>query len=179
MVQETMEVELQRAQKPEMAYRQLQTALSKLGNTPFEARSVEVCDQFFIPTATLNALKKQVVDRLAEERILHFRPQPISHTIQPAPLFEEVTYKANVVNEAHKRVYEEFGADRVEEGLDKTRQFNGKELMVCKYCIRYEMGMCSRQPEGRKVHLPWYLSDGTHRYRLEFDCARCEMKVFL
>lgn len=179
MVQETMEVELQRAQKPEMAYRQLQTALSKLGNTPFEARSVEVCDQFFIPTATLNALKKQVVDRLAEERILHFRPQPISHTIQPETLFEEVTYKANVVNEAHKRVYEEFGADRVEEGLDKTRQFNGKELMVCKYCIRYEMGMCSRQPEGRKVHLPWYLSDGTHRYRLEFDCARCEMKVLL
>jgi putative protease len=179
LVQEAMEVELQRAQKPEMAYRQLQTALSKLGNTPFEARSVEVCDQFFIPTATLNALKKQVVDRLAEERILHFRPQPISHTIQPETLFEEVTYKANVVNEFHKRLYEEFGAERVEEGLDKTRQFNGKELMVCKYCIRYEMGMCSRQPEGRKVHLPWYLSDGTHRYRLEFDCARCEMKVLL
>lgn len=179
VVRQSMDMALQTAQKPEMAAQQLHTSLSKLGNTPFEARSVEVCDQFFIPTSHLNALKKQVLEQLEEERISHFRPLPETFTIHPEPLFGEVTYKANVVNEAHKRLYEDFGAERVEEGLDKTRQFDGKELMVCKYCIRFEMGMCSRQPEGRKVHLPWYLSDGTHRYRLEFDCARCEMKVLL
>lgn len=178
-VKKTVDVELQGAQKPEMASQQLQTALSKLGNTPFEARSIEVCDRFFIPTSQLNALKKQVLEQLAEERIRHFRPQPVASAIHPEPLFDVLTYKANVVNEAHRRLYEEFGAGRVEDGLDKSRQFEGKELMVCKYCLRFEMGMCSRQPSGRAAKLPWYLSDGTRRYRLEFDCARCEMKVLL
>ncbi|MBO4488682.1 MAG: U32 family peptidase [Bacteroidales bacterium] len=176
-VKQSMDITLQAAQKPEMAAQQLQTALSKLGNTSFEARSVKVCDQFFIPTSTLNILKKQVVEQLEEERVRHFYPQEVARQAHPEPLFDEVSYKANVVNAAHRKLYADFGASKVEEGLDQSRDFKGKELMVCKYCIRYELGLCSRQPEGRKVHLPWYLSDGTHRYRLEFDCARCQMKV--
>lgn len=171
--------QLSLAQKPEMAAHQLQNALSKVGNTPFEARYVTVDDRFFIPTSQLNMAKKQVLEMLAEERIRHFRPQPVALTIHPEPLYDALTYKANVVNEAHRSLYEDFGADRVENGLDKSRQFEGKELMVCKYCLRFEMGMCSRQPSGRAAKLPWYLSDGTRRYRLEFDCARCEMKVLL
>lgn len=176
-VKQSMNMALQTAQKPEMAAQQLQNALSKLGNTPFEARSVKVCDQFFIPTSTLNVLKKQVVEQLEEERVRHFHPQEVACLAHPEPLYDEVSYKANVVNAHHRAIYEAFGASRVEEGLDRSRDFKGKELMVCKYCIRFELGLCSRQPSGREVKLPWYLSDGTHRYRLEFDCAHCQMKV--
>jgi len=176
--QATMPTELQAAQKPEMAAKQLETALTKVGNTPFETRNVDVCDAFFIPTSQLNTLKKDVLEKLEEERLLHFRPQNAEHSIRQEKLFDKVTYKANVINKAHRNLYAEFGADSVEEGLDKTRTFEGKELMVCKYCIRYEMGLCSRQPSGKNVRLPWYLSDGSNKYRLEFDCARCEMKVF-
>lgn len=177
--QVAVSAQLSLAQKREMTAQQLQNALSKVGNTPFEARYVRVGDRFFIPTSQLNMAKKQVLEMLVEERVRHFRPQPVALTIHPEPLYDALTYKANVVNEAHRRLYEDFGANRVEDGLDKSRQFEGKELMVCKYCLRFEMGMCSRQPSGRAAKLPWYLSDGTRRYRLEFDCARCEMKVLL
>ncbi|MCR4965952.1 MAG: U32 family peptidase [Bacteroidales bacterium] len=170
-------IDLQFAQKPEMAARQLENALTKVGNTPFETRNVNVCDKFFIPTSQLNVLKKQALDNLEQARIQHFQPYEVDREMKKDNLFQEVTYKANVVNEAHRSIYTSFGAESVEDGLDKSRAFEGKELMVCKYCLRYEMGLCSKQPIGKIVRLPWFLSDGTHKYRLEFDCARCEMKV--
>ena len=59
-----------------------------------------------------------------------------------------------------------------------TRDFGGKELMECKYCLRYELGCCSREGyTAASVGLPWYLTDGRHRFRLDFDCGKCCMRI--
>ena len=96
---------------------------------------------------------------------------------QPEPMFDKADYKRNITNELHRSVYEDFGAQSVEYGLDKTLDFKGKEMMVCKYCIRYEIGACSRQKGGGALKLPLYLQNERHRFRLEFDCKECVMKV--
>ena len=53
-------------------------------------------------------------------------------------------------------------------------------LMTCRYCLKNELGWC-RKHGGVPVQAvePLYLnlSDG-RRFRLEFDCRRCEMKVW-
>lgn len=53
--------------------------------------------------------------------------------------------------------------------------------MFCKHCLRYSMGWC---PVHHKVKSPYrepyYLvsTDG-RRFRLDFDCKVCQMKVSL
>ena len=49
-------------------------------------------------------------------------------------------------------------------------------LMLTKYCIRYELGLCSRH-QGAGDPGPLFLRNNGRRLALHFDCARCEMKV--
>lgn len=52
-------------------------------------------------------------------------------------------------------------------------------LMFCKHCLRYSMGWCPvHQRERSPYREPYYLvsTDGK-RFRLEFDCRNCQMKV--
>ena len=51
--------------------------------------------------------------------------------------------------------------------------------MFCRHCLRYSMGWCPVHQKGRSPYRePYYLasSDG-RRFRLEFDCKNCQMKV--
>lgn len=50
-------------------------------------------------------------------------------------------------------------------------------LMISRYCIRYELGMCPRY-QGAKESGPLYLLNNGRRLDLRFDCAACEMSVY-
>ena len=43
------------------------------------------------------------------------------------------------------------------------------------YCIRREIGECLKERPRLKGDL--WLERGANRYRLEFDCVRCEMSL--
>ena len=61
----------------------------------------------------------------------------------------------------------------------------GTVLMRCRYCIRYELGLCRRQqPEGTPSRPPghnatplYLVSQDGRCFRLDFDCAHCQMLV--
>lgn len=168
------------AQKPEVAERQLRTSLSKLGDTPFGLRRLTIeMAPCFLQAAVVNQMRGEAVERLVATRMERFRPEDDVREYRPEPLFGEADYKRNITNELHRAVYEDFGAAKVEYGLDKTLDFKNKEVMVCKYCIRYEMGVCSKQKGGGELALPLYLQNDHHRFRLDFDCRNCVMKVVL
>lgn len=175
----TESIEYTAAQQPEKMAETLRTALSKLGGTPFEARTVTIptCTAF-LRAGFINELKSKAVEQLIATRIAHFRPQDTPLHYSPTPLFQKADYLRNITNEAHKAVYADFGATDIEYGLDKTEDYAGKAVMTCKYCLRYELGWCHRRIDGSKApNDPLYLVSGKHRFRLEFDCARCEMKI--
>ena len=175
----TENVELTAAQQPEKMEETLRTALSKLGGTPFEARNITIpkCTAF-LRAGYINELKSKVVEKLTAARIAHFRPQDTPLQYSPTPLFQKADYLRNITNEAHRSVYVDFGATEIEYGLDKTENYAGKALMTCKYCLRYELGWCHRRIDGSKAPKdPLYLVSGKRRFRLEFDCGKCEMKV--
>ena len=175
----TENIELTTAQQPEKMAETLRTTLSKLGNTPFEARHIEIpkCT-VFLRAGYINELKSKAVEKLSAARIAHFRPQDTPLRYSPEPLFQNADYLRNITNEAHRAVYEDFGAKEMEYGLDKTEEYAGKSLMTCKYCLRYELGWCHHRIDGSKAPKdPLYLVSGKHRFRLAFDCGKCEMRI--
>ena len=172
-------VEMAPAQQPEKMAETMRTALSKLGGTPFEARSINIptCTAF-LRAGFINELKSKAVEQLMEERVRYFRPEDVHREYCPEKLFQRADYLRNITNEAHKSVYEDFGATDIEYGLDKTEDYAGKAVMTCKYCLRYELGWCHRRIDGSKApNDPLFLVSGKRRFRLEFDCGKCEMRV--
>ena len=171
-------VELTPAQQPEKMRETLRTALSKLGGTPFEARSITIpkCTAF-LRAGYINELKTKAVERLTAERVVHFRPVDVPLCYRPEPMFQHADYLRNITNESHKAVYEDFGAQTIEYGLDKTEDYADKTVMTCKYCLRYEVGWCSRKSSEKCPPQPLYLVSGRFKFRLVFDCASCVMKL--
>ncbi len=171
-------VEYAEAQQPEKMAETLRTLLAKLGNTPFAVRNISIpkCT-VFLRAGFVNELKGRVVERLCADRVTYFHPQDILLKYCPEPLFQHADYLRNITNEAHKSVYEDFGAKEIEYGLDKAEDYTGKTVMTCKYCLRNELGWCSRNPSEKCPSQPLYLVSGRFRFRLEFDCGKCEMRV--
>lgn len=160
----------------------LRNQLGKLGNTPFEARDIRIdlSDNWFIPASELSELRRNAVERLLELRKINYR-QEIFRLKEGKSKFpvSTLTYLGNVMNNSAAEFYKNHGVLKVMPAFEKE-QPKDAVLMFCKHCIRYSMGWC---PVHHKVRSPfrepYYLvsSDG-RRFRLEFDCKQCQMKVF-
>ena len=178
----TVEERMERtpAQQPEKMRETLRTALSKLGGTPFEVCTITIpmCTAF-LRAGYINELKTKAVERLIASRVAHFRPIDVPLRYRPEQLFQHADYLRNITNEAHKAVYEDFGAQTIEYGLDKTEDYAGKTVMTCKYCLRHELGWCSRKSSEKCPPQPLYLVSGRFKFRLVFDCASCVMKLIV
>lgn len=112
-----------------------------------------------------------------------------------------LSYKANVANHIARETYSALGASDIDEAFELSHRPD-TELMRTKYCIRFELGLCpvrqlSAKPQAGRgqsagnnsadqrtsaagtVARPssLYLTNNGKRYKLLFDCARCEMVV--
>ena len=74
--------------------------------------------------------------------------------------------------------YKERGASCVEPAFELRHQ-DDVPLMFCRHCIRYSLKMCPKRHDCSSTHKELYLrlSNGK-RFRLEFDCKNCIMKVY-
>ncbi|MDN0072541.1 U32 family peptidase [Bacteroides caecigallinarum] len=174
---------LERAKEPARTPQtdNLRNQLSKLGNTPFEANDIKIdlSDNWFIPSSELSELRRNAVEKLLEARRINYRREVFrlkeSKTKFPV---STLTYLGNVMNSSAAEFYKNHGVLKVMPAFEKE-QPKDAVLMFCKHCIRYSMGWC---PVHHKVRSPfrepYYLvsSDG-RRFRLEFDCKQCQMKV--
>ena len=101
--------------------------------------------------------------------------------------YQRFGYMYNVANKAARDFYEAQGlsdvADAFELGVSSndagSKRQDSLMLMQCRHCIRFSLGYCVRRG-GRQPrwHEPLFLRLGDgRRFRLEFDCAECQMKV--
>lgn len=160
----------------------LRTQLGKLGNTPFEPASIDIkfSDNWFIPASVLAELRRLGIDKLLETRRINYRKElcklPETHHAFP---ISELTYLGNVMNANAYSFYQNHGVKRIASAFEKTPVENAV-LMFCKHCLRYSMGWC---PVHHKVRSPYkepycLVSSDGKRFRLEFDCKLCQMKVY-
>lgn len=166
----------------------IKEVLSKLGDTVYMASHVQLffTKQWFIPRSLLAEWRRAVVTSLtccckSSYNTLY---EPLQHVVS---LPTTASYQNNVSNHLSLSVYQELNAKVDEMAFELQPYKNGQKvpvgknltLMTCKYCIRHEMGLCPKQRNGRTGYKePLYLEsrDG-RRFRLEFDCRNCEMKV--
>ena len=153
--------------------------LSKLGDTIFCAEAVEISfsQPWFIPRSQLAEWRRKLVEELmAALNKPRERVTPVRRTANvPASCFN-----FNISNrQSGAFVAGQGGAEGVN-ALEVTGRLNeGQALMTCRFCLRYQLGWCPRQRgSGSPYQEPYYLcSRDGRRFRLEFDCKNCEMKV--
>ena len=161
--------------------------LSKTGDTPFSVSDVidKTDGAFFVPASSLNQLRRDALMALSERRMSHFRPADSPLIRGDATYYEEaLDYRANVVNAKAETFYKHHGVKKIERGVEQTLDYTGKALMTTKYCLRYELGCCLKgKCKGKpKVSLKasdsLVLRNNDHRFRLEFDCSECLMRIY-
>lgn len=159
----------------------LKTQLAKLGNTPFEAERVDIdfTDNWFLPASVLADFRRQAIEKLIAARRINYRRElavlrPTTHAFPQTTL----TYLGNVMNARAASFYAGHGVASIAPAFEQT-PVEKAVLMFCKHCLRYSMGWCPvHQRERSPYREPYYLvsTDGK-RFRLEFDCRNCQMKV--
>ena len=159
----------------------LKTQLAKFGNTPFEALRVDIdfTENWFLPASVLADFRRQAIEKLISARRINYRRElavlrPTTHAFPQTTL----TYLGNVMNARAASFYAGHGVASIAPAFEQT-PVEKAVLMFCKHCLRYSMGWCPvHQRERSPYREPYYLvsTDGK-RFRLEFDCRNCQMKV--
>lgn len=159
----------------------LKTQLAKFGNTPFEAVRIDIdfAGNWFLPASVLADFRRQAVEKLISARRIDYRRElfvlkPTAHAFPQSTL----TYLGNVMNAQAVSFYAGHGVASIAPAFERAPAEKAV-LMFCKHCLRYSMGWCPvHQRERSPYREPYYLvsTDGK-RFRLEFDCKNCQMKV--
>ena len=178
----------------EKALDNIKSKLSQWGDTEFSVEEIDVefgqqttdngqqtlSTAYFIRASVLGEMKKDLVEKLKSYLIEKHRNErdrrdvtPVaSNVIYPK---ESLTYLGNVINEKSREFYKRHGVEIIEDGLEKLRSGDELVVMTTKHCVRYANNICSK--EIGKPATSLYLANDKGRFRLDFDCRNCCMKV--
>ena len=143
---------------------------------------------YFIRASVLGEMKKDLVEKLKSYLIEKHRNERECRDVTPVasnnvtPVASNVvypkdklTYLGNVINAKSKEFYEMHGVEIIEDGLEKLRSNEETVVMTTKHCVRYANNICCK--EIGKPAESLYLFNEKGRFRLDFDCRNCCMKV--
>ena len=152
----TFEAEHQSASNPTRALQAIIQQLSKLGDTCFIAKDIQIFDgeeycsdsfPYFIPISQLNLWRREVVASCSEAPC----SSPCERPVGGMPSC----------------------SSPCERPIGGTPSY---PLMTCKYCILYELGHCRKINPMANEPRHLRLQNGTI-LSLEFDCKNCEMRI--
>jgi 23S rRNA 5-hydroxycytidine C2501 synthase len=172
------ECDKQPAQKPEAVNDNVKNQLSKLGNTIYEATSIQIQinSPWFFPASQLGEWRRQAIENLDEVRANSYVREP-GHEVKPASFpAKQLTYLGNVTNKLSEAFYREHGVEEVMPGFEVKAE-EGVPLMFCKHCIKSTMGWCPKEGYKATFKEPLYLRNNDQVYELTFDCKACEMRI--
>jgi putative protease len=164
---------------PELIKQQFQ----KTGNTIFNLTTVtlNIKNNYLIPLSVLNECRRNLFNAAENNRIEQYSKKIFSIAPNTVQYIEKsLSYKGNVTNKLAKQFYQRHGTEIVENGFELSNNYQGKEIMVCKYCIKNELNMCPQKGKRQSTANftePLYLKDSKRKYRLIFDCKNCRMLI--
>lgn len=155
--------------------------LSKLGDTIYYAEKVDICfsQPWFIPRSLLAEWRRSVVEKLAvtQEGV---KKESSEKSLHSEAMVAPQCFNFNISNNLSGKFLASKGGEEWINAFEVTGRLNeGQALMTCRFCLRYQMGWCPRQRAAKSPYQePYYLrSRDGRKFRLEFDCKNCEMKV--
>lgn len=173
----TVSKNFESANNAQKAIENLKSQFSKSADSEFIVENVVVEDGFesFIPVSELNLIRRTFLDEYRVYRSVEYKRQKRSNEFVPERFpVKELDYTFNVSNEKAKAFYESAGAKVKESAYEKG--FNGKRLVITKHCIRKHLGLCHKKHSADADKL-FLLDEYGKRYKLEFDCKNCKMKI--
>ncbi|TXI22489.1 MAG: U32 family peptidase, partial [Roseateles sp.] len=176
------------ARDARQAEAQMKDALSRLGDTAFEARRVRLAmrgQPLFLPLARLNALRRDGLAALEAARAAAFERLPRHAPVQPPVPYPDDTlsYLANVYNDKAAQFYARHGVKLIAAAYESHEELGEVSLMITKHCVRWSLSLCPKQAkgvtgvQGTVRAEPLTLQHGDDRFTLRFDCKPCEMHV--
>jgi len=159
----------------------IQKALFKLDiDCEFAIDEVKAKETVFIDDT--EDLKNKIFELLRVERAKN-RPVMKGQIVKNnVPYYKkELTYLANVTNSCTKAFYERHGVEKIDPGLETGIPLEGKRVFSSRYCLRNELGVCSKTKPERIPPLPWKLEqlENGNKFKVEFDCSKCSMYLYL
>ena len=138
------------ANNPEKATENIRKKALQWGDTVFNPVNLELqfAEPRLIPASVIGEMKRQLVAQLTDALIENHRN-----------------------NRECRDVARRVSTTIVHTDPDAIPD----HLMTCHHCIRYANGMCSKET-GQKA-TPLLIRNGSHTFRLEFDCRYCLMYV--
>lgn len=155
----------------------LREQVAKSGDTIFAVDAVAVQGaEWFVPVSLAADVRREGLGKLLQERSKR-QPNHQILTENPAARYPESRLGAedNVTNRLAEAFYRDHGVTELAPPLELSASMAGARVLCSSYCIRREIGECLRERPRLRSEL--YLERGTMRYRLEFDCYRCEMNL--
>ena len=180
--------------------------LSKMGNTIFECDEVVLAgdlENYFIPNSVLSEIRRDLIETATEgiqnivdrslvkgvvEEIFsapYQLNQAGEHELNLEefvwqPAYGKWPYLYNIANRSAEHFYKTYGMKHIESAFEVEQPKGESLIMQCRHCIRYSLGYCvkrgGKKPQWKEP-LFLELGDG-RRFRLEFNCAECQMNVY-
>ena len=151
--------------------------MAKSGDSIFRVVSVDVKGAEWFATAKMLAeVRREALSMLAAKRMTRTMEHDIRTDSGEASFpVQRLGAEYNVVNSLSRRFYLKHGVEHIIDGLDLWATPRGERVMESSYCLRREIGECLKK--GTKLRERLYIEHGRHRYRLDFDCAKCRMSL--
>ena len=186
-----------RAQNPEMAENLIRKQLGKTAkHFSFTVNSIEGDDIYFYRTSALNGIRNDLAESLEqyleeERQRLKAKTNINSDTNTQTKTentqdfstlkdlakeaFKEgnASYLRNCSNRLSKEVYTELGLSDIQPAFEQAPPKDAI-LMRCKYCIRYQIGLCKKESKDTRR---LFLKNSNNTLSLTFDCSHCEMLI--
>lgn len=174
------------AQKPQVE--NISKQLSKLGDTIFEAKQVDVQGgEWFVPSSVLGQLRRDAIAELIRKRTESYDRErkrfespsylELADSLHAAGVLP-TDFKANIMNRNARDIFAKMGLVDVEPAFELQRNRNGV-VMQTRYCLKQAFGYCPRYPlpTGRKSELSTLFSSdscrlkiGTEKFLIKFGC---------
>lgn len=169
------------ANNPDKALETIRKQLSKSGDTIFEVKEVEInlSQALFFPASVLNDSRRLILEQLSAQRLKNYKTETSAIIKNDFPYPEkELGFQANIVNEKAVAFYKRHGVTSLTYGFEKEAPKGQAEIMTTKYCVKFQMGLCTGKKEGATEDV-MFMNDNQRKYKLVFDCNACKMKVVL
>jgi putative protease len=163
----------------------IKEVLSKLGDTPYICQDIEIrfSQPWFIPRSMLAEWRRRIIEnsKLKIENPIHKDIQPTTSNPQSS--------NSNLQSSISNLQSSNSNLQSPNSNLQSSFFNPQSPLMTCRFCLRHAWGQCKKEKpaanemvNGKWLDGKWQdplylvLGDG-RRFRLEFDCKRCEMKL--
>lgn len=163
----------------------IEDKIGRLGDSVYilESLKLKLKENYFVPQSTLNAIRRELIEKLNSKKTSE--RTRVEHHFDRAPVLPEserhLGFKANIFNQKAYDFYRDHGAEDIEYAYETDKNHDEECVLVSKHCLRYSFNLCPKRINSKDIKTvkaeKLYLQIGQSRFKLQFDCNRCLMKL--